>query len=142
MKRLRAWPETNAAARTRAIEEHYSFIAVDNRLLFYNLEFYGFWIPSHNMAIKAPPDLAMWSLNASPAHHANLTRALPDTDEPVLILSQHHDFEKYFREDFETLTEMEPIKIDLGPGKSGRKIRHLKVWRGTGYKRTSREDRH
>ena len=142
MKRLRAWPETNAATRLQAMEDYYEFITVDNRLLFYNLEFYGFWIPPDNMAIKAPPDLAMWSLNASPAHHANLTRALPDTDEPVLILSQHHDFEKYFREDFETLTEMEPIKIDLGPGKSGRKIRHLKVWSATGYKRTSREDRH
>jgi len=83
-------------------------------------------------------DLAMWSLNASPAHHASLTHALPDTNEPVLILSQHHNFEAYFREDFETLIELEPIKIELGPNK----IRHLKLWRGSGYKRTSREDRH
>jgi len=139
---LRAWPETNAATRLQAMKDNYEFIAADNRLLFYNLEFYGFWIPPHNAAVLKGPELTMWSLNASPAHHASLTRALPDTDKPVLLLSHHHDFEKYFREDFETLTELEPIKIDLGPGKSERKIRHIKVWRGIGYKRTSREDRH
>ena len=79
----------------------------------------------------------MWSLNASPEHHASLTRALPDTDEPVLILSYYDKFENFFREDFETLTELDPIKIDLGRKKS----RVLKLWRGTGYKRTSRENR-
>ena len=127
VKRLRAWPETAAAVKAKLTEGDYAFVAADNRLVFYDLNYYGI----------GETELAMWSLNASPAHHANLTRALPDTDLPVLILSQHHNFEAYFREDFETLTELEPIEINLGPGKT----RLLKAWRGSGYSRTSREDR-
>ena len=127
VKRLRAWPETAEAARAKLSEDKYAFIAVDNRLMFYDLSYYG----------VGETELTMWSLNASPAHHASLTDSLPNTKLPVLILSQHHNFEAYFREDFESLTELDPIKIDLGPGK----FRDLKVWRGTGYKRTSRENR-
>jgi 4-amino-4-deoxy-L-arabinose transferase-like glycosyltransferase len=127
VKRLRAWPETAEAVKVRTADADYAFVAADNRLVFYDLNYYG----------VGEARLAMWSLNASPAHHASLTRALPDTDKPVLILSYHHNFEDYFREDFETLIELEPIIINLGPGKT----RHLKVFRGSGYKRTSREDR-
>lgn len=127
VKRLRAWPETALAVKKKLAEVDYAFVAADNRLVFYDLNYYG----------TGETELAMWSLNASPAHHASLTRALPDTDEPVLILSYHHNFEAYFREDFETLTELEPIIINLGPGKT----RELKLYRGTGYKRTTREDR-
>jgi len=137
VKRLRAWPETRDAIRLIAPRDQYSFIATDNRLLFYNLEYYKLFPDRNSIKVQTSPFLAMWSLNASPAHHANLTRALPDTDEPVLLLSYHHNFESYFREDFDSLIELEPIQIKLGPGK----IRHLKVWRGTGYKRTTREDR-
>ena len=127
VKRLRAWPETAEAVKTRLAGADYAYVVADNRLVFYDLNYYG----------VGETELAMWSLNASPSHHANLTRALPDTDAPVLILSYHHNFEDYFREDFEILTELDSIKINLGPGKS----RDLKVWRGTGYKRTSRDDR-
>lgn len=127
VKRLRAWPETAEAVKEKLSEATYGYVATDNRLVFYDLNYYNI----------GETELTMWSLNASPAHHASLRRALPDTDRPVLILSQHHNFETYFKDDFETLTELEPIQIDLGPGK----IRHLKAYRGTGYKRTSREDR-
>ena len=127
VKRLRAWPETTAVVKARLAIEDYAYVAADNRLVFYDMNYYG----------VGKTKLAMWSLNASPAHHASLTRALPDTDAPVLILSQHHNFEAYFRDDFKTLTELEPITIQLGPGKT----RILKAWRGTGYTRTSREDR-
>jgi len=126
-KRLRAWPKTAEDVKAKLAQGDYAFIAVDNRLVFYDLNYYGI----------GETELTMWSLNASPAHHANLTRALPNTNEPILILSYHHNFETYFREDFETLTELAPIEIDLGPEKT----RVLKLWRGTGYKRTSREDR-
>ena len=127
VKRLRAWPETAEVVSTKITQDDYAYVAVDNRLVFYNLDYYGI----------GATELAMWSLNASPSHHASLTRALPDTDEPVLILSYYDKFETYFREDFETLTQLDPIKINLGPNK----IRVLKLWRGTGYKRTTREDR-
>ena len=138
VKRLRAWPETAEAVRTRAAQGEYAFIAADNRLIFYDLNYYEIFPNLPNVKLtREPAELKMWSLNASPAHHASLTRALPDTDKPILILSYHHNFDAYFREDFETLTELPPIKIELGPGK----IRNLRVYRGTGYKRTSREDR-
>jgi len=127
VKRLRAWPDTAKAVRAKLALDEYAYIATDNRLVFYDLNYYG----------VGETELAMWALNATPAHHASLTRPLPNTDSPVLILSHHHNFESYFREDFETLSELEPIEISLGPGKT----RHLKAWRGTGYKRTSREDR-
>jgi 4-amino-4-deoxy-L-arabinose transferase-like glycosyltransferase len=127
VKRLRAWPETAEAVIAKLALDDYAYVAADNRLVFYDLNYYGI----------DDKKLAMWSLNASHAHHASLTRALPDTDAAVLILSQHHNFESYFRADFETLTPLDPIEITLGPGKT----RVLKTWRGTGYKRTSREDR-
>ena len=127
VKRLRAWPETAAAVEARLREADYAYVAADSRLVFYDLNYYGI----------DETELAMWSLNASPAHHASLTRALPNTEGPVLVLSDFHNFDAYFREDFETLTALEPIIIDLGPGKT----RELKVWRGEGYRRTSREDR-
>ena len=146
VKRLRAWPETADAVKDRLAGGEYAYVAADNRLVFYDLNYYLPDLdPRRNklhMMVKIaqpwePTKLTMWSLNASPAQHASLTRALPDTDKPVLLLSHHHNFEAYFREDFETLTELPPIQINLGPGK----IRDLKVFRGTGYKRTSREDR-
>ena len=127
VKRLRAWPETAEAVNTKLAQDDFAYIAVDNRLVFYNLDYYGI----------GETELAMWSLNASPAHHASLKRALPDTNKPVLILSYHHNFETYFREDFATLTELGAIEIDLGPNKT----RVLKMWRGIDYTRTSREDR-
>jgi len=127
VKRLRAWPETAQAVKMKLAEAEYAYVAADNRLTFYDLNYYG----------VGETELTMWSLNASPAHHASLTRALPNTDGSVLILSYHHNFENYFRADFETLIELDPISIDLGPGKT----RELKAFRGTGYKRTSREDR-
>ncbi len=144
VKRLRAWPETAEAVKSIIAEDYYAYIAADNRLVFYDLNYYLSSLdPQRNkvlLNIKMDRDqtkLAMWSLNASPAHHASLTRALPDTDAPVLLISYHHNFEAYFREDFEELTPLEPIIINLGPGKT----RELKVWRAKGYKRTSREDR-
>ena len=127
VKRLRAWPATAEAVMSKLNLDDYGFVAVDNRLVFYDLNYYG----------VGETKLAMWSLNKAPAHHASLTRALPNTEAPVLILSYHHNFEAYFREDFETLTPLAPIKIHLGPGKS----RDLKAWRGTGYKRTDRQNR-
>ena len=128
VKHLRGWPETAEQVKSRLANHDSAFIAVDNRLIFYNLNYYG----------TGETELAMWSQYASPPHHASLTAALPETDKPVLILSYHHNFESYFREDFESLTELDPIKIELGPGK----MRYLKVWRGIGYKRTHREDRY
>jgi 4-amino-4-deoxy-L-arabinose transferase-like glycosyltransferase len=132
VKRLRAWPETMSLIQARLAKDEYAFVVADNRLVFYDLYYYG----AERDRLDGTK-LAMWSLNASPAHHANLTLALPDTDQPVLLISYHHNYDKYFREDFATLEALPPIKVDLGRGK----IRDLKIWRGTGYRKTTREDR-
>lgn len=132
VKRLRAWPKTTALIEARLKDSDYAFVAADNRLIFYDLNYYG-----HERDQLAGVELTMWSLNASPAHHASLTRALPDTELPVLLVSYHHNYDAYFREDFASLEPLAPIKVDLGRGK----VRYLKIWRGTGYRKTSREDR-
>lgn len=132
VKRLRAWPETANTLQARLEPQGYGYVATDNRLTFYGLNYYADYADK-----MGETELTMWSLNASPSHHANLTRALPDTDQAVLLLSYHHNYESYFREDFETLTALPPIEIDLGGGK----MRKLKVWRGVGYRKTEREDR-
>ncbi len=138
VKRLRAWPETSDQIRAKLALGSFEYIAVDNRLVFYDLNYYEITPDIPDVKIShSPPELAMWSLNASPAHHANLTRALPDTARSVLLVSYHHNFEAYFHEDFETLEALPPIEIDLGGGKT----RVLKAWRATGYRKTSREDR-
>jgi len=137
VKRLRAWPETSAIIREVASRDDFAYIATDNRLVFYDLNYYGARENNKTKQLDSQATLTMWSINASPAHHAHLTRALPETDKPVLIISHYHQYEDYFREDFETLIALDPIEINLGPDKT----RHLKLWRGTGYKRTSREDR-
>ncbi len=132
VKRLRAWPETSAQIEARLMADAYAYVATDNRLVFYDLNYYRV-----TNEMLETTELVMWSLNDAPAHHANLTRALPDTDAPILLLSYHHNFEEYFRADFETLEELPPITVGLGTGKT----RVLKVWRGTGYRKTSLNDR-
>lgn len=127
VKRLRGWPATAAAVQTRAAEGDYAYIATDNRLVFYDLEHYG----------VGDTPLRMWRLNATPAHHADLTRALPEGGETVLLISYYESFGDYFREDFETLIAKPPIEIALGP----RKTRRLYVFEAAGYSRTAREDR-
>lgn len=127
VKRLRAWPETAAAVTARAAQKNYDYIATDNRLVFYDLEYYG---------IGETP-LRMWRLNARVAHHADMTRPLPEGDGTVLLISHFENYAEYFREDFETLIPKAPIEIALGPNKT----RRLYVFEASGYSRTTREDR-
>ena len=127
VKRLRAWPETAKIIESHAREGRFDIIATDNRLVFYDLNHYG----------TGETPLQMWGLNANPKHHADLTRALTEGQEKVLLVSQYENFETYFREDFRVLTQLDPVIIPLGPGKS----RHLFLYEASGYKRTTRNDR-
>lgn len=128
VKRLRAWPETAALVKAKAAEKDYDLIAVDNRLLFYDLEHYD---------IGQTP-LYMWSLNAVPKHHADLTRPLPEGDETVLLISYYENFRAYFQEDFASLKLIESVDIPLGP----RKMRRLYIYEASAYSRTTRNNRH
>jgi len=127
VKRLRAWPETTAIVKAKAAEKDYDFIAVDNRLLFYDFEHYG---------IGDTP-LRMWSLNAAPKHHADLTRPLPEGQGTVLLVSYYENYSAYFQEDFASLTASGSVDIPLGPDK----IRRLYFYEASGYSRTKRNDR-
>lgn len=133
VKRLRAWPETTQQIQTLYAQgyngEAFEAIATDNRLVFYDLTYYG-------LGKTAP--LYMWRLSVIPGNHAEMTRPLPASQtsyrDPVLLINHYEDYEPFFREDFERLIELPPLKIELGGGKT----RHLKLWAGYGYKPSSK----
>ena len=127
-KRMVAWPETTQAIREILKTDDYSGVVTDDRLVHYDLEYYG-------IADTAP--LYMWQLNANPAHHAELTRALLAGDGSYLIISRFENFATYFEEDFVTVEKLEPIEIPLGGGK----VRRLSLFKATGYTPTTRTDR-
>jgi 4-amino-4-deoxy-L-arabinose transferase-like glycosyltransferase len=127
-KRMVAWPETTQAIREVLKTDDYAGVATDDRLVHYDLDYYG-------IADMAP--LYMWQLNANPAHHAELTRALPAGDGPYLIVSRFENFATYFKEDFVTVEKLESIEIPLGGGK----VRRLSLFKATGYTPTTRTDR-
>ena len=127
-KRMVAWPETTDAVRDVIARGRYAGIGTDNRLVHYDLDYYG---------IDDSAPLYMWRLNAAPAHHADLTRALPAGEVTYLIVSHYESYAEYFREDFATLTPLDPLRIPIG----GDKIRTLYLYAGTGYTPTTRTDR-
>lgn len=122
VKRLRAWPETVARIEARLAAGHYDAVAVDNRLVFYDLTYYG-------LADRAP--LLQWRYDPDVDNHAELTSPLPDNDpRTILLLSVHDDYASYFADDFNDLTREADMVIDLGGGKE----RRFRVYRASGYK--------
>ncbi|MGJ8560668.1 MAG: ArnT family glycosyltransferase [Litorimonas sp.] len=121
VKRQRAWPETVEAIRTRYAAGDYNAVAVDNRLMFYDLLYYG--LPE-----TAP--LYMWRYEPRLNNHAELTSALPQDDRSVLIISYYATYTDYFARDFETLKPLGEIVIPLGGGKT----RRLYTYAASGYR--------
>lgn len=121
VKRQRAWPETVEAIRARYVRDDFDAVAVDNRLLFYDLLYYG-------MEDTAP--LFMWRFEPRLNNHAEMTQALPEDDRSVLLISYYPNYREHFARDFETLTQLEPIAIDLGGGKT----RILRTYAASGYR--------
>ena len=126
LKRLRGWPQTVEIIDTYYQTGHeglsYSHIAVDNRRVFFDLNYYG--LPE-----TAP--LKIWQRTDHPQNHAELNHALPHgTMGPVLIIAYFDNYTSDLEEDFNRLAPLEPIAFDLGGGK----IRRYNVWAGYGYK--------
>ena len=123
-KRLRAWPETVEVLENRFAEGHegqaYSVIALDNRITFYDLNYYG-------LADSAP--LKMWRLKNHPLNHAELMHPLEAEEGPMLLINYHKNYEDEFLEDFERIVPLKPLDIDLGGGKR----RKLALWAAYGY---------
>lgn len=124
VKRLRKWPETVKIIDDIYRQGHegqaYESLALDKRIIFYDLNYYG-------LAKKLP--MKMWMYGAAPANHAELTSPLPAQDGPILILNYYDHYEDELHEDFKRLERLPDIDISLGGGKR----RVLRVWAGYGY---------
>ena len=120
VKRQRGWPDTVAAIRRQLETGAFDAVAVDNRLMFYDLLYYG---------LEDTAPLYMWRYEPRLNNHAELTRSLPQDDRRVLLVSFYHDYDDYFRDDFDQLTRRDDIEIDLGGGK----VRRLRTYAARGY---------
>ena len=137
VKRLRGWPETVATVSQYAQSGHqgktFTAVATDNRLVFYDLYYYG-------IENRTGLPLRMWLHTARANNHAEATAPLTPSsaqDSPVLFLNYYRNYGEKLREDFARIYELQPIEIDLGGGK----IRNLKVWAGYGYTPTDKQAR-
>jgi len=132
-KRLRGWPQTEALISKTAKAGHagqaFQVITTDNRLVFYDLTYYGL---GQNTGLP----MRMWRLNTSINNHAEANVPLEPslvTDAPVLMVNYYMDYESKFRDDFKRLEFIDTLEIDLGGGKT----RALKLWAGYGYTPTN-----
>lgn len=128
VKRMRGWPETVATLEAIYKDGHqgqkFEAIATDNRRLFYSANYYGL------------PEISpfyMWRLSSHPGNHADMAYPLPPMEGPVLLINYNKAYIPLFQDDFQNLTALPPIEIELGGGKT----RKLRLW--AGYKYTPTE---
>ena len=124
VKRLRKWPETATVIEEIYKRGHegmeYQSVAVDKRIIFYDLTYYG-------LAEKLP--LKMLMSGTTPANHAELTHPLQAQAGPVLLINYYNHDAKSLGPLFQKIEQLPDIDIDLGGGKR----RQLQVWAGYGY---------
>lgn len=156
-KRIRGWPETTAiivqAAKTGHEGQAFQAIALDNRIVFYDLLYYG-------IEADSGLPLRMWMNGPFATHHAEKMAPLGATQGPVLLVNYFREcqdmtetdagtclesihargklsFEEKFSADFTRLEKLPTLEVDLGGGK----VRKLSLWAGYGYTPTQ-EVRH
>lgn len=129
VKRMRGWPETMNEIAVRAQQGHegknFSALATDNRLAFYDLNYYG-------LQAESGVPLRSWLFSKHINNHAEASAPLVAgtlEDGPVLVINYYKNYDKYLREDFAKLTQLDPIEIELGGGKT----RVFYLWAGYGY---------
>lgn len=124
VKRLRKWPETVTIIEDIYKRGHqgmeYQSLAVDKRVIFYDLTYYG-------LAQKLP--LKMLMNDMSPANHAELTHPLQAQAGPVLMINYYNHDAEHLDKLFQKTERLPDIDIDLGGGKR----RRLNIWVGYGY---------
>ncbi|MEP3767691.1 MAG: hypothetical protein ABJM44_12995, partial [Marinomonas sp.] len=128
LKRLRGWPQTVELIERSYDAGHeglsFTHIAVDNRRVFFNLNYYG---------LPETASLKIWRRTAHPQNQAELKHPLIEgTIGPVLIMAYFEDYTADLEADFERLAPLDPITLELGGGKT----RCYNVWAGYGYKAT------
>lgn len=136
-KRLRGWPETVSHMVGVSAAGHdgraFSAIAADNRIIFYDLLYYG-------AQEKSGLPLYMWMNTAHANNHGEATRPLPPSkagDAPVLIINYYHDYADRLADDFARIKPLPTFTLDLGGGKT----RTLYLWAGYGYTPTDKKQR-
>ncbi len=136
-KRLRGWPQTQTLLAQTANAGHegqtFGAITTDNRLVFYNMIYYGL---EQNTGLP----MRMWRLNTSVNNHAEANVPLETSkiaDAPVLMINYYMGYEDKFSDDFKRLEFIDTIEIDLGGGKT----RKLKLWAAYGYTPTNKVGR-
>ncbi len=162
VKRVRGWPQTKNILVDVINKGHdgqaYIAIATDNRLVFYDLLYYG-------IETDTGLDLRMWRNTSHINHHAEATASLAANkaqEGPVLIVNYYRDCEdkpttkaayvaciqavhtngkltyaEKLKADFTRLEKLPPLSLDLGGGKT----RILKLWAGYGYTPTDKAKR-
>ena len=159
-KRVRGWPQTESMIVNAVKSGHdgkaFTAIAADNRLVFYDLLYYG-------IETDTGLPLRMWRETSHITHHAEATATLGQNqvqDGPVLIVNYYRDcedepeaefaaciasvhargkltFAEKLGEDFERLEKLPMLELDLGGGKT----RKLNLWAGYGYTPTDKAER-
>lgn len=160
VKRVRGWPQTESMIVEAVKAGHdgraFSAIATDNRLVFFDLLYYG-------IETDTGLPLRMWRETSHINHHAEAIASLEASkleDGPVLIVNYYRDcedepetgfaacidrvhargkltFAEKLREDFDRLEKLPPLTLDLGGGKT----RKLNLWAGYGYTLTDKAKR-
>lgn len=121
VKRQRGWPETVQAIGARFDAGAFDAIAVDNRLMFYATTYYD---------IEDVAPLYMWRFEPRLNNHAELTSALPEGKQTLLLASYYLSYRDYFERDFETLLPLGREDILLGGGK----VRTIWFYQASGYR--------
>ncbi len=159
-KRVRGWPETEAIIVETVKAGHdgnaFTAIATDNRLVFYDLLYYG-------LERDTGLPLRMWRNTNRISHHAEATASLlasESSDGPILIINYYRDCEDVPKDefracvqavhaqdkltyaekltaDFKRLEKLPMLELDLGGGKT----RKLNLWAGYGYTPTNKAER-
>jgi 4-amino-4-deoxy-L-arabinose transferase-like glycosyltransferase len=120
-KRVRGWQATSDAIATTARDGGYRTIAVDSRLVWHALDYYG-----------RPWDrpVRMWLRKAEAQSQAETVAPLSTgAADPVLVVSIRPDQIAEIAGDFASLRPLGVTRIDLGGGKS----RDLHLYAGSGF---------
>jgi len=124
-KRARGWEATASHVRDAFAQgddgEAFVAIALDNRLLFHELEYYS---------RDEQPPLRMWRRYADARNHADAVAPLTADDSgPVLIVSERPGDYAKIEADFADIAQINSVTIRLGGGKE----RRLRFYAARGY---------
>ncbi|MES1201301.1 MAG: glycosyltransferase family 39 protein, partial [Pseudomonadota bacterium] len=116
IKRARSWEDTAnqiaARAAPHAGEPSYTAVLVDDRDLFYEINYY--WREARRSGQPLPP-VRMWRLYADPHNSAESSDPMrPEEGGRVLIVHQNERYVPLVAGDFSVFRAVEPLSVSLG----------------------------